>query len=119
MTTLDTRPRADVLRPLSLGSTAGRRPGLKMAMARLPVSHRAAIPPDRARARERGTPGTYHASTVTVGHSRRAVARLTKFLLCSERAASRHHWRGPATRLGPSHCQSRPGRAWTCTRRKL
>src|SRR5438128_1464752 len=32
MTTLDTRPRAPALRPLSLGST-GRKPGLKMAMA--------------------------------------------------------------------------------------
>src|SRR5215469_18290001 len=36
MTTLDTRPRAPVLRPLSLGSSTGRRPGLKMAMAPLP-----------------------------------------------------------------------------------
>src|SRR5580704_74982 len=48
MTTLDTRPRAPVLRPLSLGST-GRWPGLKTAMARLPVSHPIVlVPPDRA-----------------------------------------------------------------------
>src|ERR1700729_167956 len=51
MTTLDTRPSAPVLRPLSLDSSTGRRPGLKMAMACLPPYRpdRAAIPPDRAR----------------------------------------------------------------------
>src|SRR5215471_4804530 len=51
MTTLDTRPRAPVLRPFSLGSATARRPGLKMAMAPPPDRgpNRAAIPRDRAR----------------------------------------------------------------------
>src|ERR1700722_18203034 len=38
MTTLDTRPRAPGLRPLSLGCTTGRTPDLKMATAPTPTS---------------------------------------------------------------------------------
>src|SRR5215469_9768805 len=81
MTTLDTRPRADVLRPLTLGSSAGRRPGLKMAMARLPAGQPIVlrilliVPGTRGR----GTPRTYQVTTVTVGHSRHVGARLAKF----------------------------------------
>src|SRR5580693_4813195 len=38
MTTLETRPRAPGLRPLSLGCTTGRTPDLKMATAPTPTS---------------------------------------------------------------------------------
>src|ERR1700722_975227 len=65
MTTLDTRPRAPVLRPLSRGSFPGRRPVLKVATARLPVGHPIVLrfrpvmpgtPPARDRCRRRFGP---------------------------------------------------------------